>query len=155
MVGLPSPKGLLCLRGMWNMHNLGRIYNFQMTLHRYKVKNQVLTTSNVTPPAHICVCWPVGAVTETLPGSWAWTSILYPGGKNVLKPTISSGCPLNNVDTLLITPGVSILEAKQNMKINHMKFFLLLLQTFTQRFAIIALINYDTCYTGLSPAKGI
>ncbi|KAF9805600.1 hypothetical protein SFRURICE_020985 [Spodoptera frugiperda] len=27
-----------------------------------------------------------------------WTSILYPGGKKVLNPTINSGCPLNRYD---------------------------------------------------------
>lgn len=27
----------------------------------------------------------------------------------MLKPTISSGCPLNKVETLLMTPGVSML----------------------------------------------
>lgn len=36
------------------------------------------------------------------------TSILYPGGKNVLNPTISSGWPLNRHETRAITPGVSI-----------------------------------------------
>lgn len=41
--------------------------------------------------------------------SFCCTSILYPGGKNVLKPTISSGWPLKRSDTLAITPGVSIL----------------------------------------------
>ena len=62
----------------------------------------------------ICDC-PVGAVTDTVPGLLACTSILYPGGRNVLKPTISSGCPLNSDDTLLITPGVSMLENKCSM----------------------------------------
>ena len=56
----------------------------------------------------ICDC-PFGAVTDTVPGSLACTSILYPGGRKVLNPTISSGCPLKSDDTLLITPGVSIL----------------------------------------------
>ena len=61
----------------------------------------------------ICDC-PFGAVTETVPGSLACTSILYPGGRNVLKPTMSSGCPLNSDETLLMTPGVSILENSKN-----------------------------------------
>ena len=30
----------------------------------------------------------------------------------MLKPTINSGCPLNRVDTRLMTPGVSILEKR-------------------------------------------
>ena len=57
----------------------------------------------------ICDC-PLGAVTDTVPGSLACTSILYPGGRNVLKPTMSSGCPLNSDETLLMTPGVSMLK---------------------------------------------
>ena len=36
-------------------------------------------------------------------------SMLYPGGKNALNPSISSGCAGNNVDTRWITPGVSML----------------------------------------------
>lgn len=35
-------------------------------------------------------------------------SILYPGGRNVLNPTIKFGCPRNRVDTRSITPGVSM-----------------------------------------------
>ena len=65
----------------------------------------------------ICDC-PFGAVTDTVPGSLACTSILYPGGRKVLKPTISSGCPLKSDDTLLITPGVSIL-GKNKIKKEH------------------------------------
>ena len=38
------------------------------------------------------------------------TSILNPGGRNVLKPTIKSGWPRNKFETLLITPGVSRLK---------------------------------------------
>ena len=63
----------------------------------------------------ICDC-PFGAVTDTVPGSLACTSILYPGGRKVLKPTISSGCPLNSDDTLLMTPGVSILGNNNKKK---------------------------------------
>ena len=33
----------------------------------------------------------------------------YPGGRNVLKPWMRLGCPAKSSDTLLITPGVSIL----------------------------------------------
>ena len=63
----------------------------------------------------ICDC-PFGAVTDTVPGSLACTSILYPGGRKVLKPTISSGCPLKSDDTLLMTPGVSMLGNNNNKK---------------------------------------
>lgn len=38
------------------------------------------------------------------------TSILNPGGRKVLKPTMRSGWPRNKLDTLLMTPGVSILR---------------------------------------------
>ena len=31
-----------------------------------------------------------------------------PGGRKVLKPTMSSGCPLNSIETREMTPGVSI-----------------------------------------------
>ena len=41
------------------------------------------------------------------------TSILNPGGRNVLKPTIRSGCPRNRFETRLITPGVSILGERR------------------------------------------
>ena len=54
----------------------------------------------------------LGDVTWT--ESFSWTSILYPGGRNVLKPSIKSVCPLNNVETLDITPGVSILKSNQS-----------------------------------------
>ena len=40
------------------------------------------------------------------------TSILNPGGRKVLKPTIRSGWPRNKLDTLLMTPGVSILRRR-------------------------------------------
>ena len=66
-----------------------------------------------SPETLICV-WPVGADTVTLLGSLACTSILYPGGRNVLNPTINSGCPLNKLDTRLITPGVSILKFRRH-----------------------------------------
>jgi len=46
--------------------------------------------------------------------SWFWTSILYPGGKKVLNPTISSGWPRNRLETREITPGVSILKKKMH-----------------------------------------
>ena len=59
----------------------------------------------------ICDC-PFGAVTDTVPGSLACTSILYPGGRKALKPTMSSGCPLKSSKTLLMTPGVSMLKNK-------------------------------------------
>lgn len=36
-------------------------------------------------------------------------SIRYPAGRKVLNPEMSKGCPLNNVDTRSMTPGVSIL----------------------------------------------
>jgi WD repeat-containing protein 19 len=36
------------------------------------------------------------------------TSILYPGGRNVLKPRMRFGWPLKSSDTRRITPGVSI-----------------------------------------------
>lgn len=39
-----------------------------------------------------------------------WTSILYPGGRKVLKPTMSSGWPLKRLETRLMTPGVSMLQ---------------------------------------------
>ncbi len=57
-----------------------------------------------------------GNVSEAIPGWWtlivslACTSILYPGGRKVLKPTIKSGCPLKRFDTRFMTPGVSILK---------------------------------------------
>lgn len=63
----------------------------------------------ITPLLDVVV-WPAGDVTDTQEGSFAWTSILYPGGKKVLNPTINSGCPLNSDETLLITPGVSMLR---------------------------------------------
>lgn len=65
-----------------------------------------------------------GNVRDAIPGwctlivSFAWTSILYPGGKNVLKPTIRSGWPLKRFDTLFITPGVSMLK-KRKRKISY------------------------------------
>lgn len=54
---------------------------------------------------------PVGVVTVIGLGSEGSRehSIRYPGGKNVLNPWIKLGWPLNNVETLSITPGVSIL----------------------------------------------
>ena len=60
-----------------------------------------------------------GVLTLICEGSLAWTSILYPGGKKVLKPTIRSGCPLKRFETRLITPGVSILKWKGNMIFNN------------------------------------
>lgn len=60
----------------------------------------------------VCVAVGLGILTDTwnaYPCSFACTSILYPGGRKVLKPTISSGCPLNKWLTLVITPGVSML----------------------------------------------
>jgi hypothetical protein len=39
-------------------------------------------------------------------------SILYSGGKNVLKPWIRFGLPAKSVETLSITPGVSMLKGK-------------------------------------------
>lgn len=41
--------------------------------------------------------------------SLGWTSIRYPSGKKVLKPTINSGWPLNRFETRWMTPGVSML----------------------------------------------
>lgn len=54
---------------------------------------------------------PVGVVTLIGLGSEGSKehSILYPGGKKVLKPWIKLGCPRNKVETRSITPGVSIL----------------------------------------------
>lgn len=63
--------------------------------------------------------WP-GVVTFTR--SLVCTSILYPGGRKVLKPIMRSGWPLNSWDTRLITPGVSILQGKQEKKI-FIKYF--------------------------------
>lgn len=56
---------------------------------------------------------PVGVVTRIGFGSDGSKehSILYPGGKNVLNPWIKLGWPLNNVETLSMTPGVSMLES--------------------------------------------
>ena len=45
-----------------------------------------------------------------------WISILKPGGRKVLKPTMRSGWPLNSVDTRSITPGVSMLQSEKNEK---------------------------------------
>ncbi len=62
-----------------------------------------------------------GRLREAMPGwctlivSLACTSILYPGGKNVLNPTMRSGWPLKRLETLLITPGVSILSKEKTM----------------------------------------
>ena len=56
----------------------------------------------------ICDC-PFGAVIDTVPGSLACTSILYPGGRKVLKARRSSGCPMKSDDTFLMTPSLSIL----------------------------------------------
>lgn len=50
----------------------------------------------------------LGMLTDTWnaqPSLLRWTSILYPGGRNVLKPTINSGNPLNRFDTRWMTPG--------------------------------------------------
>ena len=63
----------------------------------------------------ICDC-PFGAVTDTVPGSLACTSILYSGGRKVLNPTISSECPLKSDDTLLMASGASILENNNKKK---------------------------------------
>ena len=60
----------------------------------------------------ICDC-PFGAVIDTVPGSLACTSIFSPGGRKVLNPTISSGCPCKSDDTLLMTSGGSILGNKK------------------------------------------
>lgn len=58
---------------------------------------------------------PVGVVTLITSGSFGSVehSMRYPGGRKVLKPDINSGCPLNNIDTRSITPGVSILLRRQ------------------------------------------
>ena len=55
-----------------------------------------------------CRWWPPPAMLCPWPVSLVCTSILYPGGRKVLKPTISSGCPLNNMETREMTPGVSM-----------------------------------------------
>ena len=53
---------------------------------------------------------PIGVVTlMALGSSPAPHSILYPGGRNVLKPWIRLGLPANKLETRSITPGVSIL----------------------------------------------
>ncbi len=70
------------------------------------------------PP--ICVVvWPEGVVTLIMLASLALLrhSMRYPGGKKVLNPDISVGCPLNRVDTRSMTPGVSMLH-KHRKKIN-------------------------------------
>jgi hypothetical protein len=54
---------------------------------------------------------PIGVVTLMALGSPPVPhSILYPGGKNVLKPWIRFGLPAKSVETLSITPGVSMLK---------------------------------------------
>lgn len=56
------------------------------------------------------VLLPLGVVTMMRLGSLGSTehSMRYPAGRKVLNPEISCGCPLNSVDTLSMTPGVSI-----------------------------------------------
>lgn len=64
----------------------------------------------IGPPICVVVC-PEGVVTLIMLVSLGLLkhSIRYPGGKKVLNPEINVGCPLNSVDTLSMTPGVSIL----------------------------------------------
>ena len=54
-------------------------------------------------------CWSVGC---TCVESDDTTSILYPGGRNMLNPMMRSGWPLNRLDTRPVTPGVSMLDIK-------------------------------------------
>jgi len=56
---------------------------------------------------------PIGVVALMALGSPSMPySILYSGGKNVLKPWIRFGLPTKSGETLLITPGVSMLKGK-------------------------------------------
>lgn len=67
-------------------------------------------TSPLALPVIDCTVVPIGVVTRIVLGSFpAPHSILYPGGRKVLKPWIRFGWPANSSETRLITPGVSIL----------------------------------------------
>lgn len=46
------------------------------------------------------------------------TSILYPGGRKVLKPRIRSLCPRNSSDTQRITPGVLMLQGASQLQVH-------------------------------------
>lgn len=82
-------------------------------------EQSILTGVGTMGGPEICIeilCWPGWWTLISL----ACTSILYPGGKNVLKPTMRSGWPLNSWDTRFITPGVSILEWRKTNKLNYL-----------------------------------
>ena len=61
----------------------------------------------------VAVVVPCGVVTLMAWGSEGSVehSILYPGGRKVLKPWIKFGWPENRVETRSMTPGVSMLWA--------------------------------------------
>jgi hypothetical protein len=62
-----------------------------------------------TPPG-VCVVVPVGVVTvmRLLSLGSRLHSMRYPGGRKVLKPWMRLGCPRKRVETLSMTPGVSM-----------------------------------------------
>ena len=68
----------------------------------------------VREPAAFCMRVPKGVVTVIRWLSPVVHSILYPGGRNVLKPEMSSGWPLKSMETRSITPGVVSLSQDQN-----------------------------------------
>ena len=72
-------------------------------------------------PVVFCVVVPSGVVTVMVFTSWASTlhSILYPAGRNVLNPCMSSGLPAKRDDTLSMTPGVSILRGQVSQAIGE------------------------------------
>lgn len=62
------------------------------------------------PPPIEWIVEPEGVVTRMLLGLFSRPhSIRYPGGRKVLKPWIRFGWPAKSSETLLMTPGVSIL----------------------------------------------
>ena len=67
---------------------------------------------------------PIGVVTLIEFGSSpAPHSILYPGGRKVLKPWISSGLPAKSVLTLPMTPGVSIAPLLKSFMISRNRLY--------------------------------
>lgn len=63
----------------------------------------------------VCVIVPIGVVTVMVLKSngSAEMSILYPGGRKVLKPCMRYGFPVKSVETRSMTPGVSILKRRE------------------------------------------
>ena len=70
----------------------------------------------VREPVASWVRVPVGVLTVMNWLSPVEHSILYPGGKNVLKPEMSTGWPLKSMETCSIRPGVVSLELPQVSK---------------------------------------